>query len=115
MEWNGPFSSVSRPETRIIKTEAEWAKLWSDIGAPEAPVADLQTHVGVAVFLGERLTGGYGVKLLDSMAREGKVVIRYRESVPRGITFQALTYPYAVRLYPKTGADVTVEAEKQDQ
>lgn len=115
MNWNGPFSSVSEPAVRIVKTDDEWQSLWRDIGAAEAPVADLQTYIGVAVFLGQRNTGGYSVKLLDSIVENGKVVVRYSESVPRGITFQALTYPYAVRLYPKTGADVTVEAEKKEQ
>ncbi len=113
MQWNGPFSSVSEPDVRIIKTPDEWQALWRDIGAPEAPIADLQVYVGVAVFLGQRNTGGYSVKLLDSITENGKVIIRYRELVPRGITFQALTYPYAVRLYPKTGADITAEAEKK--
>lgn len=114
MEWNGPFSSVSRPEVRIVKTEEEWNALWKDIGAPEAPVADLQVHLGVAVFLGQRNTGGYNVKLLDPVTEAGRILIRYRESVPRGITFQALTYPYAVRLYRKTGADIVVEEEKKN-
>lgn len=113
MEWNGPFSSVEKPEVRLVKTEAEWKKLWGDIGAPEAPVADLQVHFAVAVFLGQRNTGGYGVKLLDPVVDGGKVLIGYRESVPRGITFQALTYPYAVRLYAKTGADVVVEKREK--
>lgn len=113
MEWNGPFSSVSDPEVRIVKTEAEWERLWKDIGAPEAPVADLQVHLAVAVFLGQRNTGGYTVKLLDPVTEAGRVLIYYRESAPRGITFQALTYPYAVRLYRKTGADITVEKEKK--
>jgi hypothetical protein len=115
MNWNGPFSSVSEPAVRIVKTADEWQALWRDIGAPEAPIADLQTYIGAAVFLGQRNTGGYSVKLLDSVVENGKVIVRYRESVPRGITFQALTYPYAVRLYPKTGADIVVEAEKKDQ
>lgn len=112
MEWNGPFSNVSQPRTVVVNDEKAWERLWKELGAPEAPVADLQVHYGVAVFLGERSTGGYGVRLLDPIVRDGKTVVRYRESVPRGIVIQAITYPYAVRLYPKTGMAVVVEPEK---
>lgn len=112
MEWNGPFSSVAQPRTVVVHDEKSWERLWKEIGAPEAPVADLQVHYGVAVFLGERNTGGYGVRLLDPIVRDGKTVVRYRETAPRGIVIQAITYPYAVRLYPKTGLSVVVEPEK---
>lgn len=111
MEWNGPFSSVAQPRTEVVTDEKSWERLWKELGAPEAPVADLQVHYAVAVFLGERNTGGYGVRLLDPIVREGKTVVRYRENKPRGIVIQAITYPYAVRLYPKTGMAVVVEPE----
>lgn len=111
MEWNGPFSNVAQPRTQVINDEKSWERLWKELGAPEPPVADLQVYYGVAVFLGERNTGGYGVRLLDPVARDGKTIIRYRETKPRGLVIQAITYPYAVRLYPKTGLAVIVEPE----
>lgn len=111
MEWNGPFSSITEPQTRVVTTLPQWEKLWKDIGAPEAPVIDLQIYLAAAVFLGQRNTGGYSVKLLEPLSRAGKVVIPYRETVPRGIVFQAITYPYAVRVYARTGAEISIEAE----
>jgi len=109
MEWTEQYSNVEKPATVIAANEKEWQALWKAIGKQEAPVADLQVYYGVAVFLGQRNTGGYSVKLLDPVVREGKTVIPFVEKKPSGIVMQVITYPYAVRLYPKTGTQVVVE------
>lgn len=109
MEWTEPFSNVEQPGTAVVTTQEDWEKLWKRIGKSEAPVADLQVYFAAAVFLGQRNTGGYSVRLLDPEVRDGKLVVRYVEKKPTGIVFQALTYPYAVRLYPKSGMEVVVE------
>lgn len=107
MEWKGQFCAESEPSTRVARTQAEWASLWTAIGqAP--PQADLGEHVAVAVFLGLRNTGGYGVRFLDPAAEGRTLTVRFETTRPKGFAIQALTRPYAVRLFPKTDLDVRV-------
>lgn len=110
MEWTEQFSNVEQADARVCRTPEEWKSLWKRIGAPEAPAADMNAYFAVAVFLGQRNTGGHSVRLLDPEVKNDKQIIRWEERKPTGIVFQAITYPYAVRLYPKTTLPIVVEA-----
>ncbi|MBI4679549.1 MAG: protease complex subunit PrcB family protein [Elusimicrobia bacterium] len=107
MEWKGQYCSQAEPSTRVATTAAQWAALWSDIGR-EAPQADLGTHFAAAVFLGQRNTGGYGVRFMEPVAEGKTLKIRYETLTPKGFVTQAFTQPYAVRLFPKTDLQVLV-------
>ena len=109
MEWTGAYCEVAEASHRVVATPAEWEKLWKEIGRP-APPADLAAHYAVAVFLGTRNTGGFGVAFEPPASAKEGAVVRYKVKTPRGMVIQALTQPYAVRLYPKTKAPVRVEA-----
>ena len=106
--WQGSFSSVTKPEEEIVTDAGAWAALWRKIGQA-APNVDMSRSFAVAVFLGTRPTGGYGVVFLPPSIEQGEIVIAYREKKPSGMTFEALTQPYAVQLYPKTGLPVRLE------
>jgi hypothetical protein len=110
-EWKGQFSGVLQGAQRIIESVEQWRALWSDIGqaAPAAP--DFKSSFAVAVFLGERNTGGYGVHWLGP-ASDAAPVIRYKETRPQGITMQVLTQPFAVKVFPRGGSQAQVEAAK---
>ncbi|MBI3552001.1 MAG: protease complex subunit PrcB family protein [Elusimicrobia bacterium] len=102
MEWTGSFCPVDSPEHLVIKDEAGWKALWGRIGKP-APEADFQKHFAVAVFLGTMPTGGYTVTW-TSQTSNGKdylLWVRYKVKKPDGMAIQALTQPYAVRLFYK--------------
>jgi len=107
MDWKGPFCGVAAGSHRVVKSEPDWRKLWSDIGQSAPPAPDFKQHIAVAVFLGQRNTGGYGIKWVEPA---GGSVVRYQELKPRGVSIQVLTQPFAVRLFPRTASDITVEA-----
>ena len=109
MEWKGAFCPVTEPSHRLVETPAQWEKLWKEIGRP-APAADLSRHYAVAVFLGRRNTGGYGVAFEEPVAKSSASVVGYRIKEPEGFSMQVITAPYAVRLYPKSDKPVLVEA-----
>ncbi len=110
MEWSGAFCPVAEPAVVVARTAREWEKIWEKIGRA-APAADLSKHFAVAVFLGTRNTGGYGV-LFEEPGGKAGTLVRYRVRKPRGMVIQALTQPYAVRLFPKAGGRVVVEARE---
>jgi hypothetical protein len=112
MEWKGQFSSVNEPAVRVIKDGAQWAKTWTDIGAGAPATPDFKSYWGVAIFLGQRNTGGYGIRWLPTVVHAETLTVRYQESKPRGLVVQVLTQPYAIKLFPKAGAeDISVTAE----
>lgn len=49
----------------------------------------------VVIHLGERKTGGYGVKVTDVRYKKGKAIVYYKEQkpAPNALVTQVLTYP----------------------
>ena len=108
-EWKGQFSGAVQGARRLIRSEAEWSAAWAEIGqsAPAAP--DFKTHFAVAVLLGQRSTGGYRVQWLEPASSGTQTVIRYKVMKPQGMAMQALTQPYAVKVFPLEKADIRAE------
>lgn len=109
MHWTGAFCGVEEPSHRLVETRAQWKALWKALGKA-APEADLEAHFAVAVFLGARPTGGFSVRFEEPRRSGKRLVVAYRVVPPSGMAFQALTQPYAVRLFPRSPGPVSVEA-----
>lgn len=90
------------PEARLIRSEAEWKELLAAVGAESGPAApDFSRVTVVAIFAGERPTGGYRVEIVrvvEDKADPRKAVLHYRVVPPArdALVAQMLTYPYAV-------------------
>lgn len=110
MQWQGAFCGVDQPGARVVEDAEQWKKLWKDIGAQDPGAPDFKTHYAVAVFLGQRNTGGYSARLTDPVVEDGVAVVRYKVVAPRGLVIQAITQPYHVRAYPRDGHPVRLEA-----
>lgn len=112
MHWNGSSGPAKAPEHRLVETQAEWDKLWKELGKP-APAADFKTHFAAAVFLGEKPTGGWGVRWSEPAPEGDKLVVRYAVKKPEGFVTQAFTRPWAVRLFerPKHPLELVLEAK----
>ncbi len=110
-QWKGQFCGVSAPGTRTAKTSQEWEGLWKEIGRP-APAQDLKGKMAVAVFLGERPTGGFRVQFSEPKTAKDRLMVGYRVLPPKGMAIQAFTQPYAVRLLPLSKLTVEIVEEK---
>lgn len=100
--WQGDHSQSTERVYVTARTDREWRELWARVGG-EPPSALPGGQMAVAVFLGTRDTGGYGVSI-ERVARDGgETVVAYRERVPGPASpvVQVLTSPYAVRLVPE--------------
>ncbi|MDO8757513.1 MAG: protease complex subunit PrcB family protein, partial [Elusimicrobiota bacterium] len=64
MEWKGGYGGPIDAGTEVAADEDAWTRLWLRLGS-DAPPLDFNTHFAVAVFAGERPTGGYMIELLD--------------------------------------------------
>lgn len=88
------------PEVRreaVVRTAAEWATLWKQVGSDRPrPAVDFTRSTVLGIFLGSRSTAGYTVKI-DTIERQGtEVVVTYRERgpAPTDMVAQMLTAPY---------------------
>jgi hypothetical protein len=108
-EWKGQFSGALQGARKVIRSEADWRASWAAIGQEAPPAPDFKTQFAVAVLLGERRTGGYRVLWLEPDSSGAATVVRYKEMKPQGMAMQALTQPYAVKVFPLGGGDIRVE------
>ena len=57
MEWKGQYGGPIDPGTEVAADAAAWSRLWLTLGQ-DAPELDFKKYFAVAVFAGERPTGG---------------------------------------------------------
>jgi hypothetical protein len=65
---------------------------------PTAPAIDFNKEIAVGVFLGEKPTGGYDVKIVRAERIDGTLLISFVERTPRpdGIVTHAITQPFHI-------------------
>jgi PrcB C-terminal len=100
-EWGGTSSGVTERSQRVVRTQAEWERLWAQVHAvqvppPAAPKIDWSREMVLAVFMGERNSGGYRVAIRGVKPGEKEIVVEVEEAgpPPGAITTEALTQPY---------------------
>jgi hypothetical protein len=97
----GNRSGVRDFQQRIVRNQNEWEGLWRQHTATEAnpstpPAVDFNKEIVIAVFLGEKPTGGHTVELIQIDRNNGELEILFKEAAPPpgGIATQALTQPF---------------------
>jgi len=108
-QWQGQFSSALQGSYLVIQSEPEWRAAWALIGQSAPPAPDFQSRFAVAVFLGQRNTGGYGIRWLEPDSSGPATVVRYKVITPRGITMEVLTQPYAIKVFARGKVDIRLE------
>jgi hypothetical protein len=112
----GQQSNIDAPLQVVVRTEAEWTKLWQQ-HAPDRPrpAIDFSKEMVVGVFLGSRPTGGFSVAIVSATPKDGTVIVSYKESRPRPgvMTAQVLTFPFHIVAVPKTAGEVRFEKMPQ--
>lgn len=109
-DWQGDALQSTAAETLVAQDHAGWQQVWSKVG--QAAPRDLPRGTSaVAVFAGQKRTGGYGVEFVGVQESENAVTVTYRMRKPRfdEMVTQALTSPFAIRLVPNQGKPVTVQ------
>jgi hypothetical protein len=95
----GDQSNVDEAKQVLVRTEAEWTRLWQQHN-PERPrpKVDFSKEMVVAVFMGSRPNAGFSTTITSAMAANGALVVRYNETMPRtgAVSAQILTFPYHI-------------------
>jgi PrcB C-terminal len=108
----GEQSNVDSARQVVIRTEADWTKLWQQHSPDrQRPTVDFAKDMIVGVFMGSRSSAGYNISIVSTFAKDGNVLVRYQESTPRPgtMTAQVLTFPYHLVAIPKAAGEVKFE------
>lgn len=101
------------PTFRLVESESEFLALWnraygSQLDVPTLPDVDFGRETVLAIFQGQRPTGGYGIDVRDATLEGGDLFVdmRFREPAPDAIVTQALTSPWLMVRVLRGGIDV---------
>ena len=107
MEWRGQYGGPIDPGTEVAADANAWMRLWLQVGQ-DAPKLDFKKYFAVAVFAGERPTGGYTVEFLEPLIKGSDVTVRYRVNAPTGFSTQAIAQPWRIRAFARVPGKVYV-------
>jgi len=115
----GYRSGVRAPLQIVARSQNEWTALWRqhasvDSSSRPPPAIDFEKEVVVALFLGEKPTGGYDVQISRAEQTNDGLIIYYREKDPSpgGMVIQALTQPFhIVRIIGEVNSEVIFRRE----
>lgn len=112
----GDTSGVIAPTYLAIRSREAWQTLWAQhvMGSPSAlPIVDFSREIVLAVFAGERPTGGYEIVITTVEAGSGGLLVTYSETGPPPGSFltQQLTHPYHLVRVPRVGGPIIFRRE----
>jgi hypothetical protein len=108
----GDQSNVDDAKQAVVRTEAEWAKLWNQHSPDhKRPAVDFSRQMVVGVFMGSRPTAGFSIDIVSTIQANGVLTVRYREVIPSrdAITAQVITSPFDLVTVPTFAGDVRFE------
>ena len=99
---SGSYSQQAEQRFEFVTTRADWAPLWDRTARGPIPEVDFSRESVVAVFMGQRPTGGHAIRV-EQVVREGPrltVEVLLQAPGPDCMTTQALTQPYHMVAVP---------------
>jgi hypothetical protein len=113
----GAYSGHDEAGNYVIKTQEDWTELWTkvksnEIPQPELPEIDFGRDMVIAVFLGTRNTGGYGIEITGIVESSTvKVYAKEKTPEPGSMVTMALTQPYHIVKLQKVEKSIVFEME----
>jgi len=82
----------------IIEENASLSKLYNEINETEIPKIDFSNSKVVALFLGQRNSGGYSIKVKSIEEKGGKVILKVEEVGPKSgeMALTVITNPFTI-------------------
>jgi hypothetical protein len=108
----GDQSNVDDARQVVVRTEAEWAKLWNQHSPDhKRPAVDFSRQMVIGAFMGSRPTAGFSIDILSTIQANGVLTVRYREVIPtrNAVTAQVITSPFDLVTVPTFAGDVRFE------
>ena len=99
----GEYSGIMTREQLVMESLDEWGRFWDrhasvHVPAPNAPEVDFSKEMVIAIFSGEKPTGGYSIEITKVELDKDEVTIFFEEVSPepgQPVT-EALTQPFHI-------------------
>ncbi|MFH1777864.1 MAG: protease complex subunit PrcB family protein [Candidatus Omnitrophota bacterium] len=115
-EWKGHYSGYNQQEMFVITTKEEWSAVWKKVHSlqlsiPVLPEIDFDKEMVIAVFMGEKSSGGYIIEVTKIIKTDKEVVVEIMEKTPAPGTMKtmALTQPYHLVVIEKSNLPVVFQ------
>lgn len=110
---NGGFSGVQDKLQEVVRTDAEWKKLWEKHKRtvrpqPSLPKVDFSKEMVIALYRGSQSSGGYTVSIVSVEDDGTNIVVTYKERdpTPGGVQIAAITQPFVLVRVPVSNKPV---------
>ncbi len=113
-EVRGNYSGVNESFERQITDESDWQHFWQQLQGNTSPAADVpevdfEQYSLIAVGLGDRPDGSYGLEI-DRVRQQGEeLVVHYLETRSCGMATMAITQPYQIIRIERTNRPVSFQ------
>jgi len=79
----------------VIRDEDAFINLWENASDEEMPEVDFASEMVIAVFMGEKTSGGYNIEIVEILETEDTLEVTISETEPGAddMVTMALTYP----------------------
>ena len=107
-EWRSTFS-LNEAKNMVIKNDKDWEKLKAKLNIRHKdPEIDFKKNMLIAVFMGQRNSGGYSIRITEINEDKKSLTVKMLRSSPRpnGATLAVITSPYHMVLVKKSDKEV---------
>ncbi|SFQ73926.1 protease complex subunit PrcB family protein [Flavobacterium akiainvivens] len=93
---------------QVIYNQTQLNDLYKELGWTNVPYVDFNKNNVVAIFMGQKSTGGYSISVRKVSVDGDTATVYVKTTKPEGMATMAITTPYTITLIPKT-KEVVVE------
>lgn len=93
----------------VVKSQDELNKLYKELGWSDVPKVEFNQNNVVALFMGEKRTGGYSIGVKKVSIDDGVVTLKVLKTKPDGMATMAITAPYCIVVVPKSDKVIVEE------
>lgn len=90
------YQGKQQQSYEVIDNQEDLIKLYRTVKDEEIPEVDFSKSRIVALFMGEKNTGGYAIGIDEIKEVKDKVIIKVKKSSPNGMATMAFTQPYMI-------------------
>jgi len=96
------YGGREKKSSVVISSQADLASLYKELGWSNVPMVDFNKNNVVALFMGQKSTGGYSINVRKISVDGDTTTVYVKTTEPEGMATMALTAPYTITIIPKT-------------
>lgn len=90
------YQGKKQESFEVIDNHNDLNKLYATINDELVPKIDFAKSRVIALFMGEKNTGGYAIGIEEIRAEGNKIIVKVKKSYPDGMATMAFSQPYMI-------------------